>query len=332
MQFGIYFPPGRHLDRGTESGQKRDLMLLEYLDKLGFDYAWFAESHLEARQTNPTHEEFISIATKRTHKIKIGTGVAQPNSKNTQSLANQVMRLSNINKSRVVFGAGPGFLAPESSNIGISNDQFDSMVKSIKAVKSLSSIGTISEKSIRFSLSPNEPENNSFSAIEFAIASHSSPIAAVLAGTFGLGMLSLGAFTAGGFSNLSSIWEIYQRKAKANGFTDDRSRWSLAVPMHLAKSHGDAQHDVRFGSDQWIRELQTNRTFLSLKAGNGAKQIIENGLGVIGTPKDAINKIRELEQKSGGFGCILLAAHQWADLEETKQSYKMFSDHVINAI
>ena len=59
MQFGIYFPPRRHFEMGTETSTETDLILLEYADKLGFDYAWFAENVLDNNQRPSKHRDCL---------------------------------------------------------------------------------------------------------------------------------------------------------------------------------------------------------------------------------------------------------------------------------
>ncbi len=47
-------------------------------------------------------------------------------------------------------------------------------------------------------------------------------------------------------------------------------------------------------------------------------------------PEDAIALIEELiEQSNGGFGTILLQAHEWADTAATNKSYELFARHVL---
>jgi len=53
---------------------------------------------------------------------------------------------------------------------------------------------------------------------------------------------------------------------------------------------------------------------------------------VIGTPDDAIEQIRSLEERSGGFGTLLLLAHDCADPEKTAKSYELFARYVIPAL
>lgn len=54
----------------------------------------------------------------------------------------------------------------------------------------------------------------------------------------------------------------------------------------------------------------------------------QTGLGVIGTPDDAIAQIERLEKQSGGFGSYLLIHHEWARHDATLKSYELFANHV----
>src|SRR5205807_5746355 len=55
----------------------------------------------------------------------------------------------------------------------------------------------------------------------------------------------------------------------------------------------------------------------------------DTGLGVIGTPDEAITQIERLTEQSGGFGCYLMMAHEWADPEATRRSYELFARYVM---
>jgi limonene 1,2-monooxygenase len=52
---------------------------------------------------------------------------------------------------------------------------------------------------------------------------------------------------------------------------------------------------------------------------------------VIGTPDEAIVQIQRLAEQSGGFGCYLLMAHEWANPEATRRSYELFARYVMPA-
>ena len=53
-----------------------------------------------------------------------------------------------------------------------------------------------------------------------------------------------------------------------------------------------------------------------------ARELVDSGLAVIGTPEDAIAQIRRLQKQSGGFGCFLQLAHNWADPEATMKELR----------
>jgi hypothetical protein len=54
----------------------------------------------------------------------------------------------------------------------------------------------------------------------------------------------------------------------------------------------------------------------------------ETGLGVIGTPDEAIAQIERLERQSAGFGSYPLMHHEWARHDVTLKSYELFANHV----
>jgi limonene 1,2-monooxygenase len=52
---------------------------------------------------------------------------------------------------------------------------------------------------------------------------------------------------------------------------------------------------------------------------------------IVGTPEDAIARIRELQEISGGFGTLLCFAHEWAPTHKLMQSYELLMRYVAPA-
>ena len=52
-------------------------------------------------------------------------------------------------------------------------------------------------------------------------------------------------------------------------------------------------------------------------------------MAVIGTPDDAIAQLERLERQSGGYGCFLQLAHEWADRRATHKSYELIARYVM---
>ena len=46
-----------------------------------------------------------------------------------------------------------------------------------------------------------------------------------------------------------------------------------------------------------------------------ARELVESGFAVIGTPDDCCELIHRLEEQTGGFGAFLVMANDWADRE-----------------
>jgi limonene 1,2-monooxygenase len=65
---------------------------------------------------------------------------------------------------------------------------------------------------------------------------------------------------------------------------------------------------------------------------NAAREAIEfvnaSGLGSIGTADDACEQIERLQKQSGGFGCYMTLAHEWANPQATLRSYELIAQYV----
>ena len=57
--------------------------------------------------------------------------------------------------------------------------------------------------------------------------------------------------------------------------------------------------------------------------------LLDSSMAVIGTPDDAVAQIERLKAQSGGFGTLVMFAHNWADWPQTKRSYEMFARYVM---
>jgi limonene 1,2-monooxygenase len=151
-----------------------------------------------------------------------------------------------------------------------------------------------------------------------------------------VGLLSVAATHPQGFDTLARNWQIAEETAAEHGTTMQRSAWRVVVPMHLAETREQASEDVGFGILKLVRYMEgvSGQTF---RFGGSVEAALERwrthgfgvlGVGVIGTPDDAIVKIDELIRQTGGFGTLLLLCHDAASPEATAKSYELFARHV----
>ena len=116
----------------------------------------------------------------------------------------------------------------------------------------------------------------------------------------------------------------------ATGKRVSRDAWRLVGPMHIAETRERARENVRFGLEKWVYYFREVAALpLAPEGADAIDGLIESGLAVIGDPDDAVAQLERLEKQSGGFGCFLHMAHNWADWSETQRSYELFARYVM---
>ncbi len=333
LRFGAFIAPFHPLDENPTLAIERDLELVEFLDRLGYEEAWIGEHHSAGFEIIASPEVFIAAAAERTRRIRLGTGVSSLPYHHPLILADRINQLDHMTRGRAMFGVGPGALPSDALMMGIQPiKQRDMMDEALGVIVRLLKGETVTHKSDWFELVDARLQMTPFSRphIEMAVASQVSPTGARAAGRHGIGLLSLGATSAGGFNALASNWAIAEEQAAESATSVDRNDWRLVGPMHVAETREKARANVAFGLAKWISYF-TDVAALPLAVAGDADPIdmlIASGLAVIGTPDDAIAQLDRLQSQSGGYGGYLHMAHNWADWAETKRSYELFARHV----
>lgn len=170
---------------------------------------------------------------------------------------------------------------------------------------------------------------------DVGIAAIASPSVPRIAGKHGLSLLSIGATMVGDLDLLAMHWDVAEERAAQFGTRVDRSGWRLVGPMHIAETREQALAEVEYGIEVWFDYLQHTAAAPQFhRMGDALEERVawvnESGIGVIGTPEDAIVKIDELyKQSNGGFGAYLMMAHEWARPDAVRRHYELFAQHVM---
>ncbi len=333
LRFGAFIAPFHALDENPTLAIERDLDLVQLMDKLGYEEAWIGEHHSAGFEIIASPEVFIAAAAERTRHIRLGTGVSSLPYHHPLMLADRINQLDHMTRGRVMFGVGPGALPSDAIMMGIEPiKQRDMMDEALEVIVRLLKGETVSTKTDWFELNEARLQMTPFSRphVEIAVASQVSPTGARAAGKHGAGLLSIGATSAGGFNALASNWAIAEEQAKEHGQSVDRDFWRLVGPMHVAETREKARENVRFGLHKWIAYFRDVAALPLVGEGDAdpVDMMIESGMAVIGTPEDAIAQLMRLQSQSGGFGCFLQMAHNWADWAQTQRSYELIARHV----
>jgi limonene 1,2-monooxygenase len=167
--------------------------------------------------------------------------------------------------------------------------------------------------------------------MEMAVAASRSPVGSTASGKHGIGMISIGGTSDEALAAHAKNWGIHEEAARGAGKTPDRSKWRITTFAHVAETREQARKDMEFGLKHFAQYFTDVATFPIIPGGieNPVDYLIESGLAAIGTPDDCIHHFERLWKGSqGGFGAVLLLAHNWADWEATKRSYELMARYV----
>ncbi len=333
----------------------------------GFGNAGFGNAGFGNNSTGniESPDVFITKAAERTRNIRLGACVSSLSSQHPLVQADRIMQLDHMTGGRVALCAGPVALPTDTDTMGVRpEEQTQAMQCAIEVLVPLLKGEQVSNKTRWFELDEARLQLSPYSKpmvedearlqlspyskpmvvdeahlqqppyskpmVEMAVAAQTSPAGASVAGSYGLGLITIGATSPGGFNALAPSWEIYERKALENNHPVDRKRWSLAGPVHIAETREQAFDNVRYGLGEWVRYFQevVSLPLVSGDCDDHARELVNSGLAVIGAPEDAITQICRLQEQSGGFGCFLQLAHHWADPAATCKSYELFMHYV----
>jgi limonene 1,2-monooxygenase len=337
LKFGIFLAPFHPVGQNPTLALERDIQLIEHLDELGFDEAWFGEHHSAGYEIIASPEVFIAAVAQRTKHIRLGTGVSSLPYHHPFMLADRLVLLDHLTRGRLMIGVGPGALPSDAFMMGIDPaKQRDMMEEALEAILLLlQGDGPVDFETDWFTLKQARLQLRPFQRPypEVAVAAQISPAGPRAAGRFGCSLLSIGATSAGGFDVLGAHWDVMEERAAEFNTTIDRSKWRLVGPMHIADTKEQAIADVEFGLADWIDYFQRVAALPlapdTTDHGSLVDALNASGLAVIGTVEDAIAQIERLRVQSKGFGTYLFMGNEWADTAATRHSYELVARYVM---
>jgi limonene 1,2-monooxygenase len=340
MKFGIFMGPFHRVGENPTLAIDRDLELVQWLDYLGFDEAWIGEHHSAGWEIISSPEIFIAAAAERTRHIKLGTGVISLPYHHPLMVANWMVQLDHMTHGRVMMGVGPGALPSDAYMMGIDHTvQRPRMDEALGVILRLfTETEPITYKSdwfeLREALLQLRPYQRPYMPV--AVASVQSPAGVVLAGKYGAAVLTITVPrdpSPNSESDLRRLWEIAEESAAEHGQEVRREDWRLVVPVHLAESRREAREEARLGAGRYLREYSEGT--------NGRRPIFDGpldkvvdfmadaGYWFVGTPDDCIEGIKQLDEKSGGYGGFLVQTVDWAPREKMLHSYELLARYVM---
>lgn len=337
LRFGAFLAPFHAPGQNPTLALERDLELIAHLDRLGLDEAWVGEHHSTGWETIASPELFLAFAAERTRHIRLGTGVVSLPYHHPLMVADRIVQLDHLTRGRIEFGVGPGGHLTDALMLGIDpNDLRPRMAEALEVIlRLMTDLEPVTVESEWFTLREAvlqlRPYQRPYPPV--SVTSMESPAGMSLAGRHGCGVLSL-AVAKGpkGPIDLRAHWGIAEQEAERHGTTVDRANWRIAVIVHCAETREQALADVREGGAAHILDYVEGVTGRPSPVPGPrdriVEQMIEAGGWIIGSPDDCAEGIERLVEQSGGFGCLLVWAHEWAGTERTLRSYELLARYV----
>ncbi len=332
MNFGIFMAPFHRVGENPTLALERDLELIEWLDRLGYDEAWIGEHHSAGWEIIASPELMIAAAAQRTKRIKLGTGVTSLPYHHPLIVADRMVQLDHMTRGRTMLGVGPGALSSDAYMMGIEpTTQRRRMDEALGAIiELLKGEQPVTMKSDWFELNEARLQLLPYTKPYFpiAVASTISPAGMITAGKHGVGVLSIGASIVGGSEGIRKQWTMAEEAAEQAGRTIQRDDWRLLKSFHIAETREQAFREVERGERR--ETLEYFRGTLNQPPGpESLDELVKLGAAIVGTPEDAIESIERLKDESGGFGGFLGRAHEWAGREATLRSFELFARYVM---
>ena len=339
IRFGAFLAPHHPIGENPLLQFQSNLEFAKLLDRLGYDEFWCGEHHSTGWEMIASPELFLAAVAEHTHRIMLGTGVVSLPYHNPFMVAQRIIQLDYQSRGRVIFGSGPGALPSDAHTLG-----FDPMLLRDRQDEAMGVIRKLFEgkerityesdwftlRDAKLQLLPLQED------MEFAVASMVSPSGMTLAGKHRAGVLSIGSMTKAGMRSLPNQWSFAEESATKYGNTVDRKNWRIVISWHIAETREEAKEQAKLG----LFNHNNQYTVGTLAGGEGTiyetpEDAVDDvadsatGTAVIGTPDDLVKKIRDMQELTGGFGCVIGFVHDWANRENTRRSWDLVARYVV---
>ncbi len=341
LNFGAFLAPHHPIGEHPMLQFRRDLDLVEHLDKLGYEEFWCGEHHSSGWEMIASPEMFLAAAGERTKRIKLATGVVSLPYHHPFNVAQRMVQLDYMTGGRVIFGSGPGALASDAHTLGVDpmllRDRQDEAIRSSAGCSTASGSPMKSDwftlNDAALQLLPLQEE------MPFAVASQISPSGMTLAGKHGIGIISIGSLSEEGLNALPTQWGFAEAAAAKHGKVVDRKNWRVLLSWHIAETREKAREQARDGLLRHHNEYITAtlqrpgaRPFKDGDTAVDATAFSKGAAATIGTPDDLVERIKSVLDISGGFGTVVGFVHDWANPENTMRSWDMVARYVVPEI
>ena len=342
-------PPGADPARSMDE----DLEQIVTLDRLGYEEAWIGEHFTAMWENIPCPDLFIARALGETKTMKLATGVSCLPNHNPLMLAQRIAQLDQMARGRFYWGVGSGGFPGDFELFGVdpkSGEQREITRAVLDLVLELwndPKPGLYESRHWRFRI----PEPQGDIGLRLHLRPYQRPHPPI--GVAGVSAKSETLVLAGerGYIPMSinfvpprllrSHWESVALGAERAGRAADRATWRIARDVYVADTNAQARREALEGPlgrdyrDYFLPLLRKLRGWDVLKIDPAMPdseitlEYLLDNLWIVGDPDTVAARIAALDREVGGFGTLLVIAHEGRPRESWERSVTLLKNGVL---
>ncbi len=355
MKLGLFMMPLQPPEKSRTQCFDENVELIVRADQLGFTEAWVGQHHTLAWEPIPANDVFLSNLIARTQNIKLCTGVSIVPQHHPANIAVRLALLDHLSHGRIMCGFGQGgvptdwelFDLPDAKTQGLMTvEGIDMVTKLWQAEAPFDFQGQYWHIKI---LNPNaelgigqllKPYQQPHPPIAMSIVRGGS-MAARMAGQRGYIPISTNLVPP---NTVANHWETYSEGAAEAGLpTPDRASWRVSRTIFIGETNDAAWDHVLNGTlgraAAYLIQLLKDSNILHLVKAHPdvpdddvTVEYFLRQLGIIGDRDSVLRQLQDLWTLTGGFGTLLMMAHDWDDKAKWVASMETLAKEIVPAL
>jgi len=355
VKLGLFMMPVHPPEKPRTQCFEEDIEVIVRAESLGFTEAWIGQHHTLAWEPIPSNDVFIANVFPRTQTIRLGTGVSIIPQHHPANVALRLALLDHLSRGRLNCGFGQGgvptdhelFGLPDAKTQGLMTlEGIDMILKLWQSEAPFEFKGqfwTLKIEKINPGLGMGtllRPYQNPHPPIAMSVIKGNS-MAARLAGQRGYLPLSSNLVPQ---QTVVEHWKNYCTAAQESGRGQpSRSVWRVARSIYVGETRREAREHVLSGtfarSFEYLCALMKSANMLHLvkhdlevRDEDVTPEYILEHLCIVGDVNDCIFQLQRLWEQTGGFGTLLMIAHDWDDKGKWVRSVELLAREVVPAL
>ena len=355
MQYGMFVMPVHDPRKPLAQCYDEDLELAVRCDDWGFDEFWVGEHHSSTYENIVMPEIFIAKAFGMTNTIRMGPAPVCLQFHHPLHVASRLAFLDHLSHGRLNVCFGVGAIPTDAEMYDV--DPKEAGARVAEAIDVILKVWT-SDSPFRFrgefwdlTVAAHVDPAMGLGMLHKPLQRPYPPLAIPCVNRNSYSMKLAAARGFAPFSHhmvstetLRDHWSTYQAAAESAGLSPQRSAWKVSRNIYVAETTDEAKRAARENSLgrclQYIVDLsQKHGPGLGMWKRNPEMPDAECNLDylldevvIAGDPAEVTRRVVELREAIGGFGTLVLVAHDWDNRARWLKSLELFSREVVPAI